>query len=61
MSGHSSKPPAALRKAKLDNLVPVPASQLPFKDHWQKLAKQLPYRDDADHPAARRHAPATSA
>ena len=42
MTDHLSKPPAALRKARLDHVVLVPASQLPFKEHWQKLANTLP-------------------
>ena len=37
-----SKPPRALRKAKLDNLALVPGSLLPYKDEWQRLANQLP-------------------
>ena len=36
------KPPAALRRAKLDNLALVPGSLLPFKEAWQKLANELP-------------------
>lgn len=31
-----------LKAAKLDNLVLLPASQLPFKDDWQQLANELP-------------------
>ncbi len=37
-----SRPPRALRKAKLDNLALVPGSLLPFKEEWQKLANDLP-------------------
>ncbi len=37
-----SKPPRALRGAKLDNLALVPGSLLPFKEEWQKLANDLP-------------------
>ena len=33
-------PPRALRKAKLDNLVLVPASLLPRKGHYQAIANQ---------------------
>ena len=36
------QPPAALRKAQLDNIAIVPASMLPFKNQWQQLANQLP-------------------
>ena len=42
MTDHLSMPPAALRKTWLDNVVLVPASQLPCKEHWQKLANTLP-------------------
>jgi hypothetical protein len=35
-------PPQALRKAKLDNIVLVPASVLPFKPRYQKIANSLP-------------------
>jgi flavorubredoxin len=34
------RPPRALRKAKLDNLVLVPASMLPFKEQYQQLANE---------------------
>lgn len=39
-----SKPSKALRRpgVKLDNVVLVPASQLPFKAHWQAIANTLP-------------------
>ena len=37
-----SRPPRALRKAKLDNLVLVPASLLPFKAEYQQIANELP-------------------
>jgi len=37
-----SRPPPALRKAKLDNLVLVPASLLPFKAEYQRIANELP-------------------
>jgi hypothetical protein len=37
-----SRPPRTLRKAKLDNLVLVPANLLPFKAHYQQLANQQP-------------------
>ncbi len=42
MSDRLSTPPAVLSKATLDNVVLVPASQLPFKQHWQSLANTLP-------------------
>ena len=41
-AGPFGRPPMTLRKAKLDNLSLVPGSLLPFKDHWQELANQLP-------------------
>jgi hypothetical protein len=34
--------PAALNKAKLDNIALVPGNLLPFKDQWQKVANRLP-------------------
>ncbi len=35
MSGYRiTRPPRRLRKARLDNLVLVPASLLPFKEQW---------------------------
>jgi hypothetical protein len=37
-----TKPPKALLKARLDNIVIVPASMLPFKAAWQKVANKLP-------------------
>jgi hypothetical protein len=37
-----SRPPRALRKAQLDNLVLVPASLLPFKAEYQEIANELP-------------------
>jgi hypothetical protein len=37
-----SRPPKELRKARLDNLVLVPASLLPFKEHYQQLANEQP-------------------
>ena len=39
---HLSKPPRAVRKARLDNLALVPASLLPFKEQYQQLANELP-------------------
>lgn len=43
MSSGFACPPRALRKAKLDNLVLVPASLLPFKAEYQAIAnKQAP-------------------
>ena len=41
MRGFTS-PPRALRKAKLDNLVLVPASLLPLKGKFQAIANQQP-------------------
>jgi Trk K+ transport system NAD-binding subunit len=34
----------ALRRSgvHLDNIALIPASQLPFKEHWQQLANELP-------------------
>lgn len=37
-----TRPPLGLRRAKLDNLALVPASLLPFKAKWQRLANDLP-------------------
>ncbi len=39
-----TKPPQALRrrKVKLDNVALVPASLLPYKEHWQRIANELP-------------------
>lgn len=39
-----SKPPTPLRRpgVQLNNLALLPASQLPFKKHWQRIANQLP-------------------
>jgi hypothetical protein len=39
---HFRKPPQRLLKAKLDNIAIVPASMLPLKAVWQKLANNLP-------------------
>jgi predicted enzyme involved in methoxymalonyl-ACP biosynthesis len=39
-----TRPPKALLKAKLDNIAIVPASMLPFKTTWQKVANKLPKR-----------------
>jgi hypothetical protein len=36
------RPPKALRKARVDNIAIVPASQLPFKAVWQQVANTLP-------------------
>ncbi len=43
----SSRPPRALRRAglQLDNIALVPASLLPFKDQWQRVANGLPVGD----------------
>ena len=35
-------PPHAVRRAKLDNLVLVPASELPYKAEYQAIANQQP-------------------
>lgn len=35
-------PPRALRRARADNLVLVPASLLPFKEQYQAVANNLP-------------------
>ena len=35
--------PRSIRKAKLDNLALVPASLLPFKEQWQRVANELPH------------------
>jgi hypothetical protein len=40
---HWRKPPRRLMQAKLDNLVLVPGSQLPFKAKWLELANALPH------------------
>ncbi len=40
--GRLTAPPAALRRATLDNLALVPASLLPYKREWQQLANRLP-------------------
>jgi hypothetical protein len=37
-----TNPPQALRKTTLDNIILVPASALPFKAQYQKLANSLP-------------------
>jgi len=39
---HFSEPPARLKKARLDNIVLVPASLLPFKGKYQPIANNLP-------------------
>lgn len=36
------RPPTPLFKIKLDNIIIVPASMLPFKDKWEKVANNLP-------------------
>lgn len=42
-----AEPPRALRRrgVHLDNLVLVPASLLPYKAHWQRIANALPTGD----------------
>jgi hypothetical protein len=37
-----SRPPKALRRARLDNIALVPASLLPYKTQYQAVANQLP-------------------
>jgi hypothetical protein len=37
-----TRPPRALRKARVDNLALVPASLLPFRDIYQRLANGYP-------------------
>jgi hypothetical protein len=37
-----TKPPKVLLKARLDNIAIVPASMLPLKATWQKVANTLP-------------------
>jgi len=39
---HFVKPPKAVRKARLDNVALVPASLLPCKGKYQKIANNLP-------------------
>jgi hypothetical protein len=39
---HFSRPPKALRKAKLDNIALVPASLLKHKGKYQTIANNLP-------------------
>ena len=36
------RPPAALRRAHLDNIALVPGNLLPFKQQYQELANELP-------------------
>ncbi len=43
MSSHRiSRAPGAIRNARLDNLALVPASMLPYKEQWQRIANELP-------------------
>lgn len=42
MKASASPLPRALRKARLGNLVLVPASLLPYKEEYQALANQQP-------------------
>jgi hypothetical protein len=37
-----TRPPRALLRAQLDNIAIVPASMLPLKALWQRVANQLP-------------------
>ena len=39
---HFSKPPARLKKARLDNIALVPASLLPLKENYMSLANMYP-------------------
>ncbi len=39
---HFEKPPKAVRQARLDNVALVPASLLPRKGKYQKIANNLP-------------------
>src|SRR5438067_13439921 len=39
---HISEPPASLKKARLDNIVLVPASLLPLKETYMSLANTYP-------------------
>ena len=39
---HIIRPPKAVRKARLDNVALVPASLLPRKGKYQKIANNLP-------------------
>jgi hypothetical protein len=39
-----TRPPAPLRRARLDNLVLVPGDLLPYQDEWQAIANRLPRR-----------------
>jgi hypothetical protein len=39
---HISRPPKAVRQARLDNVALVPASLLPRKGKYQKIANNLP-------------------
>jgi hypothetical protein len=39
---HIGRPPRSVRKARLDNLALVPASLLPRKGKYQKIANNLP-------------------
>src|SRR5437868_14108369 len=42
LSYHISEPPASLKKARLDNIVLVPASLLPLKETYMSLANTYP-------------------
>jgi hypothetical protein len=41
---HLSRPPRSVRRSAvhLDNVALVPASHLPFQEHWQRVANDLP-------------------
>jgi hypothetical protein len=39
-----TRPPQVLQNAKLDNIILVPASALPFKAQYLKIANSLPKR-----------------
>ena len=42
LSYHITKPPRAVKRARLDNIVLVPASLLPKKGKYQTIANNLP-------------------
>lgn len=39
-----TRPPRGLRRrhVRLDNIARVPASLLPYREHWQRIANELP-------------------
>ena len=46
-SGRFTRPPRELsrQRVKLDNIAGIPASLLPYKEHWQQIANGLPDGD----------------